>query len=597
MSGRTFAARPVVAAGLALGLLACGGTHEPLRPAQIDIALLGFNDFHGHLEPPRMAVTASDADGLPVAVPAGGAAHLAGAIAERRAAHRHTAVVAAGDLVGASPMVSSLFLDEPTIEALNLMGLDFAATGNHEYDQGARELLRLQSGGCQQFTLKTPCRLGHPFEGARFQYLAANTLQADGQTLLPATGLKLFEQDGVRIGVGFIGLTLRNTPHMVRPTGVAGLAFADEAETANALVAPLRAQGADVIVLLIHEGGATATTLQDDSCQGLSGDIVPILERLSPEVDVVVSGHTHRAYLCDYARVNPARPFLLTSAGLYGTLLTEIQLSVDVRTRRVKRKSARQHIVQGEGYAGAGGLVPVQTAFAVYAPDAGVADLVARYRSATAPLAAAPVGRLAGPALRALGGNGESVLGRIVADSVLAATQSPEAGGAQLAFMNSGGVRADLVPDAGGHVTYGQIYSVQPFGNTLMVQTLNGAQLRQLLEQQFDSGTNTVATPRILQVSSGFSYTFDLSQPAGQRIGAMRLHGDLIDPARDYRVGLQSYLGTGGDNFSVFTQGRDIVGGGLDVDALAEYLRAGGADGPMALPLADRITNADAMAQ
>lgn len=581
-----------MAAGLAVALLpialsACGG--GTIKPASMDITLLGFNDFHGNLEPPKQAVVAKNAQGQRVAVPAGGAAYLAQAVAERRTASRHVAVVTAGDMIGASPIASSLFLDEPTIEALNLMKVDFAATGNHEYDQGADELLRMQNGGCEKFTSKEPCQLSKPFKGASFQYLAANTLREDGKPLLPSTGVKFFEQDGLRIGVGFIGMTLKNTPHMVRPSGVKGLRFTAEALTANALVPQLRAQGADVIVVLVHEGGSTTSSLEDHSCQGLSGDIVPILEQLSDEVDVVISGHTHQAYLCDYTKVNPKKPFLLTSGGMYGTLLTEVKLTVDTRTRRVSQKTARQNIVQGEAYTSSAGVVALQPDFPVFGADADVAQLVARYKAAAQPLAAIPVGRLAAAALRMPHSNGESVMGRMVADSILAATQDRAAGGAQLAFMNSGGVRADLVPDASGQVTYGQLFSVQPFGNTLMVMSLTGEQIRQVLEQQFNSGTNTVDAPRILQVSQGFGYRFDRSQNAGQRVSDIRLNGRLLDMAQTYRVGLQSYLGTGGDNFSIFMQGTEVVGGMLDVDALVEHVRAQSRVAPMALPLQERI--------
>ena len=572
-------------------LTACGGGAGVVQPASMEITLLGFNDLHGNLEPPRIAVTAQDAEGKNVAVPAGGAAYMASAIAARRAANRHTAVVAAGDLIGASPMISSLFLDEPTIEALNLMQMDFVATGNHEYDQGWQELLRMQNGGCEKFTLKEPCQISRPFKGAQFQYLAANTFKSDGKTLLPATGVKFFEQDGLRVGVGFIGLTLQATPRMVQPTGVQGLNFTPEAATANALIPALRAQGADLVVVLIHEGGETQSKLQDDSCTGLSGEIVPVLEALSSEVDVVISGHTHRPYICDYARVNPKKPFLLTSAGLYGSLLTEVTLTVDGATRRVKSKTARQNIVQSEAFTNNAGVVPLQTAFPVYSADTAVAQLIARYRAAVEPLAQVPVGRLAGPATRMLGANGESVMGRIVVDSILAATQAPEAGGAQLAFMNSGGVRADLLPDSAGNLNYGQLYSVQPFGNTLMVQTMTGEQIRQVLEQQFNSGSNTVKSPRILQVSEGFGYAFDVAAPAGQRISQMVLQGMPLKLQQNYRVGLQSYLGTGGDNFSVLAQGRDVVGGIVDVDALALHVRQQSAAAAMALPLAARIVN------
>ena len=344
-----------------------------------------------------------------------------------------------------------------------------------------------------------------------------------------------------------------------------------------------------MIVVLIHEGGATTSGLQDDSCKGLSGAIVPILEQLSGEVDVVISGHTHRAYICDYARVDARKPFLLTSAGQYGTLLTEVRLTVDARTRRVSRKSARQNIVQGEAYRSPAGLVGLQPEFPVFDADAQVTALVARYQAAARPLAEADAGRLAAAASRMPQVNGESVMGRIVADSILAATRDAAAGGAQLAFVNPGGVRADLVPAVDGSVTYGQLFSVQPFGNTLMVMSLTGEQIRQALEQQFDSCSNTVSAPRILQVSEGFSYRFDRSQPAGRRVSELRLNGRRLEMSQHYRVGLQSYLGSGGDNFSIFTQGIDVVGGMLDLDALAEHVREQSRSGPMVLPLKERI--------
>ena len=589
-SGWRFALQLCGGALLALSLAGCGGGSPVARPASMDITLLGFNDFHGNLEPPKLAVTAQDSAGQSVAVPAGGVAYLASTIAARRAASKHVAVVTAGDMISASPIVSSLFLDEPTIEALNLMKVDFASTGNHEYDRGFQELLRMQNGGCEKFTVKEPCQLSKPFKGASFQYLAANTLRDDGKPLFPATAVKFFEENGLRIGVGFIGMTLKTTPRMVRASGVKGLSFTDEAATANAMIPQLRAQGADVIVVLIHEGGQTTSALQEDSCQGLSGDIVPILEKLSSEVDVVISGHTHRSYICDYSKVNAAKPFLLTSAGLYGTLLTEIKLKVDGATRKVTARSAKQNLVQGEAFTGSRGLVNLQPQFPVYAKDTVVAQLVERYRVAAEPLAALPVGRIAAVAQRTQQDNGESVMGRIVVDAVLASTRAPADGGAQLAFMNQGGIRADLVPDAQAQVTYGQLFNVQPFGNTLLSMTLSGEQIRQVLEQQFNSGTNTIDSPRILQVSSGFSYSFDRSQPAGQRISTMTLNGLPMDLKRDYRVAVQDYLAGGGDNFSVFTQGRDEQGGELDLDALVSYVREQSRAAPMPLPLQPRIT-------
>ncbi|MFT0532397.1 bifunctional metallophosphatase/5'-nucleotidase [Castellaniella hirudinis] len=577
---------------LALALGACdslGG--KP--PASMQIALLGFNDFHGNLDAPHLAVPVKTPDGALASVPAGGAAYLASLVRQRRQQHPHTALVAAGDLIGASPMLSSLFLDEPTIEALNVLRLDFAATGNHEYDQGWRELQRMQRGGCDAWTSKPPCRLGHRFAGADFSYLTANTLGPDGQPLFAPTGIKFFRENGLEIGVGFIGLTLRETPAMVRQSGVEGLRFTDEAAAANAQIAPLRAQGADVIVLLIHQGGSKpGGDLQSQDCDGLSGDLLPILARLSDQVDVVISGHTHQAYLCDYGQINPDKPFMVTSAGLYGTLLTEIVLTVDGRSRRVVDRQARQHIVQGEPHGDQAGAVPLVPMFPVYPADPRIQQLLAPYRAVADTLAAEPVGQLAGLATRQLLPNGESVAGRLVADALLAATQAPADGAAQIAFMNSGGIRADMVPDAHGRISYGQLYAVQPFGNTLMSMTLTGAQIQQLLEQQFDSGTNTVDQPRILQVSEGFVYQYDRRAPTGRRISRMQLHGQPLDPDRDYRVGVQSYLGGGGDNFSVFRGGRDIQGGGLDLDALVDYIRSRSQAGPVSLPMAARIQDA-----
>lgn len=570
--------------GILAGLAGCAAVAP--APQYMDITLIGFNDLHGNLEPPRMAVSVPGAAGA-VAVPAGGAAYLASAIATLKARNPHHAVVSAGDMVGASPLVSALFLDEPTIEAVNRMQIDFSAVGNHEFDRGWRELLRMQHGGCEQFTVRTPCQISRPFEGARFGLLAANTVREDGRILLPATGLKRFHEGGATVTLGFIGMTLKATPTMVSPTGVKGLRFEDEAATANALVPQLRAQGADVIVVMIHEGGSTTAGITETSCAGLSGDIVPILERLDPSVDVVVTGHTHRAYVCDYGSVNPQRPFLLTSAGLYGTLVTDIALKVDTRTRRVVRKTARQVIVQGEGFTGPQGPVATQAVAPVFAPDAGVQQLIATYRAAAVPLAQRPVGQLSGAVLRQPGASLETPLGNLIADAQLAATRLPEQGGAQISFMNPGGLRADLVPDEQGLVRYGQLFAVQPFGNHLVVKALTGAQVRAALEQQFDSGSNSPSQPRVLSVSAGFSYRYDLSKPAGARIGQMTLHGEPLTDAATVRVSLSSFLASGGDNFTVFTQAPDVMGGGQDLDALEAYFRAAS---PIAPPQTDRIT-------
>ena len=553
-------------------LLGCA--HPPGSPTQanfVDIGLIAFNDFHGNLEPPHIAIPIRSQQGVE-RVPAGGAAYLASAIAQLKARHPHHAVITAGDMVSASPLVSALFLDEPTIEAVNHMQIDFSAVGNHEFDRGWQELLRLQQGGCEKFTVREPCQISKPFEGAKFRFLAANTVREDGQPLLPATGIKRFTQGNATVAVGFIGMTLKATPTMVSPAGVKGLRFEDEAATANALVPQLRAQGADVIVVAIHEGGYTDAKVLEHECSGINGDIVPILERLDPSVDVVVSGHTHQAYVCDYGRINPSRPFLLTSAGQYGALLTEVSLRVDTASRQVVRKTAHNHIVQGEAFTGSQGLVPLNAAVPAYPADPFVQQLVARYKAAAEPLAQRPVGRASAPLLRVRNEALESALGNLVADAQLAATRAPEKGGAQLSFMNPGGLRADLVPDAQGQLRYGQLFSVQPFGNNIMARTYTGAQIRAVLEQQFAGGTSTPQSPRVLSVSEGFGYRYDLSQPAGSRISQMTLHGKPLEDTAEVRVAISSFLASGGDGFTVFMEGRDTTGGDLDLDVLEAYV-------------------------
>ena len=572
---------------LAFALAGCGGISAP---PTIDIALIGFNDFHGNLEPPKQSIRVVDASGTTTTLPAGGVAYMASAIAALKARTPHHAVVSAGDLVSASPMLSSLFLDEPTVEVMNHIAIDFNAVGNHEFDRGWRELLRLQHGGCEQFTARAPCQVSQPFTGARFGFLAANVQHADatdGTTLLPATGTKRFVQDGVSVTVGFIGMTLAGTPSMVAPAGVAGLRFNDEADTANAQAKKLRADGADIVVLALHEGGSTTAGVLETSCAGLSGDIVPILERLDPAIDVVISGHTHQAYVCDYAQVNPQRPFLLTSAGQYGTLLTDIALQFDTGTRQLVQKTARNVVVQNAGYTSGANTVVPSALYPSFAADAGVQALLAPYQAAVAPLANKPAGQMDGTATRREAASGESALGNLIADAQLWATRAPENGGAQLSFMHAGGIRADLAPDEQGLVRYGQLLAVQPFGNNVVVKTYTGAQIRELLELQFEFPINPAERTRVLSVSSGFGYRYDLSQPVGARVSAITLNGEALQAARDYRVAISSFLATGGSDYRTLAEGRDMLGGDQDMDVLEAYFRN---NSPVAVPATERIT-------
>lgn len=566
-----------------LALSGCATMREGAA-TPVDVQILAINDFHGALEPPRASVAATGADGAAVQVPAGGAAHLASAIASLRDGNPHTITVAAGDLTSASPFASSQFLDEPAVQALNSMGLALNAVGNHEFDRGPEELKRLQEGGCKQHTARLPCRLDRDFPGARFRYLAANVRTPGGETLFPATSLHSFGEGKRRVRIGFIGLTLRETPTLVVPSAVEGLEFADEAETINALVPRLRGEGADAIVVLIHQGVSTKVGFDDKSCEGVSGGLLTILARLDPAVDVVVSGHTHNAYVCDYGRIDPARPFLVTSAGRNGMLVSDIALTVDPVARRVVGKRADNIIVQGVGFAGGDGPVPTVPHFPVFAADPEVGALVARYVAAAEPIARRLVGRMSAPASRDRNASGESPLGSLVADAQLAAS------GAEIAFMNSFGLRADLVPGADGAVTYGQLYAVQPFGNVIQVKALTGAQLRRVLEQQFASGANTAERPNYLQVSRGFAFRYDLSRTAGQRIVEMTLEGRPIEELRVYRVAVSNFLATGGDNFTAFRDGADLGGKTEDIDAIEAYFR--GAE-PVAVPPAGRIVRVD----
>jgi 5'-nucleotidase len=576
------------AAGAAILLLsACASTRESGRgAAPVEVKIIAFNDFHGNLEPPRLSIEAPAAGDTKVRVPAGGAAYLASAVESLRAKNPNAVVVTAGDMIGATPFLSALFLDEPTIAALDFIRVDFSATGNHEFDKGRAELLRMQNGGCEQHGTRKPCQVDAAFPGARFKFLSANTIIESGESLFPGTGLRSFGKGRKAVKVGFIGMTLKETPTLVTPSGVAGLTFADEADTANALVPKLKAAGADAIVLLIHQGVSTEVGYNDKSCAGLAGDLLPVLDRLDPAIDVVVSGHTHNAYICDYGKVNAAKPFLLTSAGRYGTLVTDISLSIDPRSNRVTAKSADNIIIQGEAFRGSAGEVPLVADYPRFERNAEVAALIERYSAASAPIAARPVGRLTAPALKASGETRETPLGELIADSQLAATHAPGAGGAQIAFMNPYGVRADLIPAADGSVSYGQVFAVQPFANSLVVKSFTGKQLRALLEQQFESGSNSVERPNVLQPSANFRFSYDLSKPAGLRIVSVTVDGQPLRDDAVYRVAMNNFLASGGDNFTVFRDGTDAVVGMQDVDALEAYLSRGE---PVTPPAADRI--------
>ena len=556
-----------------------GPATTPAGPKPVDVQLLAINDFHGNLAAPggssgRVQVGV-DAAGAAVNVNAGGVEYLSTLLAELSAAQKknNTITVAAGDLIGASPLLSAAFHDEPTIEALGLAGLDYASVGNHEFDEGAAELLRIQNGGCHPVD---GCVEGLEYQGADFQYLSANAfVSATGEPLLAPYAVHRVQ--GVKIG--FIGMTLEGTADIVSQEGVAGLDFADEVETANRYAGELQAQGVEAIVVLLHEGGRQtgANAWDVNGCTGLQGPIVPIAEGMSDAIDVVVSGHTHQAYNCEIGGK------LVTSASSFGRVVTEIDLTIDRRTGDVLTAGAENAIVTRDR-----ALDPLQT------------QLIARYREALGPIATAIVGSTATELtttqerLFQTGVNannepvyavGESHLGNVIADAQLEATD--DEAGAVAAFMNPGGVRADL--DAG-DVTYEEAFTVQPFANNLVTLDLTGAQLYCMLEQQFQVG-------RVLYPSSSVSYVVDTAGTTaasganpctGTRIvpGSLEIGDVAVVAGTTYRVTVNNFLAGGGDRFSVLTGGTNLVTGPIDLDALTDYL---GEHSPVGAPALDRI--------
>ncbi len=512
--------------------------------APVELRILAINDFHGNLRPPPGGIRITDPNDRTrkIMVPAGGAEHMATLVNQLREGHSNTIFVAAGDLIGASPFLSAMFHDEPSIESLSMMGLALSSVGNHEFDEGKDELLRMQNGGCHPVD---KCQGPHPFPGAKFHYLAASTIDTGtGKTVFPPYEIREFEG----IPVAFIGLTLKGTPNIISPESAAGLEFRDEADTVNALVPELKARGVEAIVVLIHEGGTP--TGDYNECPGLSGPIVDIVKKFDRAVDVVVSGHTHQAYVCEI----DGR--LVTSGDKYGTLVTAIDLKLDPVTRDVVSAKADNTIVRS----------------ATLAKNLDQTALIEAYDRVAAPIANRPAGRLTETLSRTPKNTGESPLGDIIADAQLAATSAAANGGAVIAFTNPGGIRTDITHKENGAVTYADLFASQPFRNQLVTITLTGKQIKDMLEQQWLDPKR----PRILQVSKGFNYTWDDAKPYGDHVVAdrMSLNGQRVDPATRYRVTVNDYLAVGGDGFTVLKQGAAPQFGIYDVDALHGYFRA-----------------------
>jgi 5'-nucleotidase len=572
-----------------LAVAACAGAEPPPSPpprtsdagveavaatAPVRIQILAINDFHGNLEPPGgtsgvVLVPPNDPllrehpdagatpapDGHSVAVPAGGVAYLGAHIKRLRAENPNTWVVSAGDLTGASPLVSNLFDDEPSVLAMNLLGLDFEGVGNHDFDRGLGELERLAHGGCSL----GDCDAGlGRFVGAHYEYLAANVTQA-GRTVFAPYAVR--DLAGVRLA--FIGVTLTATPTVTVPNAVRGLTFENEAETLNALLPELASQRVDGTIVLIHQGAHQVGGTYD-SCEHLTGDLMPFLEALRPEFDVVVTAHTHQAYDCVFD--SPAGHRLVTSAGSYGKLITRLSFTWDPDARKWIDKRAKNVVVTRD-----------------VLPDPEIDALVHSYESRAATVTSRVVGYVKGNIARGnlsdepLPGEPracESPAGELIADAQLAATHAPRDGGAEVAFMNPGGVRTDLFSKGGTAasfaVTYGEAFEVQPFGNRLVTMTLTGDQILRVLDTQR-------RVHRLLQVSKGFSYRLARSQGSEMAIvpGSARLDGKPLDPKKKYRVTVNSFLASGGDGFDAFKEGADPSDGPLDIDVLTAYLGKG----------------------
>jgi 5'-nucleotidase len=534
------------------------------------VKIIAFNDFHGNLVSPG----SFRADAQSPLVPAGGVDALAGYVKMLEAENPNHVVVAAGDLVGASPLVSALFHDEPTIETMNRLGLDISSVGNHEFDKGSAELLRKQKGGCSP-TGKNTCEgatVGTPvpFEGAKFQYLSANVIdRATGNTLLPAYALMRFNG----VFVAFIGLTLEATPTMVVPSGVAGLRFGGEADAINDAVHELQKQGIHAFVVLIHQGGAQtpAPIIDINACAGgLAGSpIQSIVSKLDDDIGLVISGHTHQAYVCELAN-SSGRKIPVTSALCYGRLITGVDLTIDpVKGGRISSAKATNYVVDRTN--------PKITL------DPGIGAIVDAYGKLAAPLTNRAVGKITADITQKLNDAGESALGDLIADSQLDATR--ESAGAQIAFMNRGGIRTALpYKEPGvepGTVTYGALFTIQPFSNDLVTMSLTGAQIKNLLEQQFKGCSIDFPQGKsanrfdnqILQVSSGFTYAWNPAGAPCQKVdpASVKLNGATIDPKKNYRVTANGFLSDGGDQMYEFTRGTDRVTGTGDLDAIVDY--------------------------
>jgi len=545
-SGRGFAILAVagllVQTAFAAATAAVNSTEE-----SVEVQIIALNDLHGQLEPPSGSVTLYyNKTGNPYQAQVGGIEYLATQVKGLKATNPNTVIVSAGDNIGASTLLSSLFHEEPTIEALSQIGLEYSAVGNHEFDNGVEELARMQYGGCNR---TDGCRDGKRFAGAGFRYMTANVVnESTGKTLFPPYQI----QDIQGIPVAFIGVALKDTPSIALSSEIAGLKFLDEADCINAAVRELKQKGVKAIVVLLHDGGYQSG-LPDESLN-LRGDFLDVINRTDDEVDIFVTGHSHQAYI---SRVDGR---LVTQADWKGHFLTDIDLTLSKETGDVVAAQAKNVAVTRS--------VP---------KDPDISKMVERYSALAAPLAEKAIGSIKSSIIKDAKTSGESALGDVIADAQLYATAETER--AVAAFMNPGGIRSDLIYNSSDkglpeNVTYADAFSVQPFSNTLVTMNLTGSQIDKLLEQQFDNpqaGEN-----RILQVSRGFAYTWSQSAPTGGKvdINSIKIEGIPINANSSYRITVNNFLADGGDNFEVLTAGTNPIYGAVDLEALVEYFKA-----------------------
>ncbi|MEU9890911.1 bifunctional metallophosphatase/5'-nucleotidase [Sphaerisporangium sp. NPDC051011] len=553
----------VVATGLAFVAAPASAHPKPPKPAEtVPVRLISINDFHGNLEPPTGSGGAI-VNESGVSVPAGGAAYMATHL--KSLANKNTVVVGAGDLIGASPLISAAYHDEPTVDLLGKLGLDVSSVGNHEFDEGLTELKRIQNGGCHP---TDGCSPAGKWRGSDYEYVGANVVkEKSGRYALPPVAIK--KVNGVK--VGFIGLVTQTTPNIVTASGIAGLKFGEEVESGNRAARLLRKAGVKAIVALVHEGDSITPNQSPDACPVTPGAGTRIAQGLSADVDLVIMGHSHQAYICKTK--DPAgQDRYYTQGSSFGRVLTTIDFQVDKKSGEVVRSSVTpdNHVVTRD-----------------VTPDAFTTQYVQTWKDRVAAVANKPVGSVTADLTRSAGPSGETILGDVIADAQLEATKT--GGNAEIALMNPGGVRADITyapsgSEGAGVVTYGEVFTVQPFNNLMQVVTLTGAKLDALLEQQWQNGG---AITRILQPSASLTYTVNLSQPIGSRISNIKINGTPVTDTQNIRVAANNFLIGGGDGFSVFKDGTDLWSGPLDIDALVAYF---GGHSPVAPPALNRIT-------